>query len=142
MGIERVIDKTFPACVDNMLDVVSEVLEKLGNVLGYKDVSNLFNVKIILNELLINAVTHGCGGDINKYVTINCYIKDDEKLVLKIVDQGKGYDYYTILKQELCDVFALDNMKESGRGILIVKNLCEDLNIYNNGSEIEVVLKI
>lgn len=143
MRIETIFDKTFPACVDNLFEVVGEVICKLERSLNGYEVGELFNIKVILNELLVNAIRHGCKNDVSKAVTINCSIREDGRLVLRIIDEGNGYDYCSILEQEICDIFSLDdNMKECGRGILIVRSLCEDLNFNDEGNEIEVVLKL
>ena len=143
MKIDNIYEKTFPACVDSMFDVVSEAIGKLERRLNSYEVAELFNIKVILNELLVNAIRHGCNCDVNKAVSLNCFIREDGRLVLRIRDEGNGYDYCDILEQEVCDIFTLDdNMKECGRGILIVKSLCEDLNFNSKGNEIEVILKI
>jgi len=143
LRLENIYDKSFPACVDNMFQVVSEVINNLERSLIVYNGEGLFNIKVILNELLVNAIRHGCKCDTNKVVDIKCFLREDGRLVIKIRDEGRGYDYFHILNQEICDVFALDsNMKECGRGILIVKSLCEDLNFNKSGNEIEVVLKL
>jgi len=143
LRIETIFDKTFPARVDNMFDVVGEVIGKLERSLNGYQVGELFNIKVILNELLVNSIRHGCKCDVNKAVTINCSIREDGRLVLRISDEGNGYDYCNILEQEICDIFSLDdNMKECGRGILIVRSLCEDLSFNSEGNEVEVILKL
>jgi Anti-sigma regulatory factor (Ser/Thr protein kinase) len=126
-----------------MFDAVGEVISKLEDNLVSLEDPELFNIKVILNELLVNSIRHGCKSDINKAVSINCLIREDGRLVLRISDEGNGYDYCNILKQELCDVFSLDNnLKECGRGILIVRSLCENLNFNSKGNVIEAVIKI
>lgn len=143
MKIYSVFNKTFPACVDNMFDVVGEVISKLQISLISSEDIDLFNIKVILNELLVNSIKHGCKCDTNKAVSINCLLREDGRLVLRISDEGSGYDYCNIIKQEACDVFSLDNnLKECGRGILIVKSLCEDLSFNSKGNVIEAVVKI
>lgn len=143
MKIDSIFYKTFPACVDNMFNVVGEVISKLENNLISSEDPELFNIKVILNELLVNSVRHGCNCDISKAVSINCLIREDGRLILRISDEGNGYDYCSILNQEVCDVFSLDdNLKECGRGILIVRSLCEDLSFNNKGNEIEAIIKI
>ena len=133
----------FPACLNNMLVVIKEAIDFFENNCTINSHDDLFNVKVILNELLVNAITHGCKCDENKIVTLNCEIKEDGTLVLKIRDGGTGYDYCNILKQEFHDVFSFDsNMKECGRGIIIVKSLCEKISFNKEGNEIEVIVKI
>lgn len=143
MKIESIFYKTFPACVDNMFNVVGEIISKLEDNLISSEDPGLFNVKVILNELLVNSIRHGCKCDTHKAVSINCLVREDGRLILRISDEGNGYDYCNILKQEVCDVFSLDNnLKECGRGILIVRSLCEDLSFNNKGNEIEAIIKI
>ena len=98
----------------------------------------MFEIKVILNELLQNAIRHGNKEDSSKEVKIRAGI-DNSFVYFIIEDEGKGFDINCNGQSEsfmdICD------LKENGRGILIVKNLCDRVKYNSKGNKI-VVLKM
>jgi len=87
-----------------------------------------FDVKVILNELLQNAIRHGNGMDCDKMIALDVSIDALDTLEISVQDEGPGFDVERMieLKREKAldcdDVFCMD---ESGRGLLIIENLCD-----------------
>ena len=48
-------------------------------------------IHLSIREVLLNAVEHGNGLDIEKYVDISMYFSPDELLV-EVSDEGRGFD--------------------------------------------------
>jgi len=93
-----------------------------------------FNVKLALEEALTNAMRHGNALDAALKVTISIQA-DEEKIVLDVHDQGKGFDY-----QCLPDPTAAAHVdKPSGRGIFLMRNLMDKLEFYDGGRGIKMV---
>jgi len=105
---------------------------------------DLFEVKVILNELILNAIKHGNKEDDKKFIKICAGLKNQRDLFIVIEDSGEGYDYNDVLaipvctgsEQEICD------LKETGRGLLIVKNLCDKIKFNKKGNKVIVVKSI
>lgn len=53
-------------------------------------------------------------------------------VVIKITDSGEGYDYQSLLAKQA-------GKNYSGRGLLLVRQLCEKLVVSEKGNEVEVV---
>ncbi|MEN8905797.1 MAG: ATP-binding protein [Clostridiales bacterium] len=111
---------------------------------NYSNVSDnfIFEVKIILNELLSNSMRYSYRNDLNCIATVIVGITFDMKIYIVIKDYGDGFDYMKIFNKcediDLC----IDSIKESGRGILLVKNLSDDIKFCNKGNKIVIIKKL
>lgn len=89
------------------------------------------NIMIAVTESVNNAIMHGNGNDKSKSVHLSLTLED--KLIKFIVkDEGDGFDY-----QNLPDPTAPENLeKVGGRGIFLMRNLCDEVQFKENGSSI------
>jgi serine/threonine-protein kinase RsbW len=97
------------------------------------------DLAIVVTELVNNAIHHGNNEDVDKTVTIIFYISSNS-IKIKIKDQGKGFD-----PNNLNDPLAPENLlKESGRGIFLIRQLMDDVsfNFTKDGTEVITFKKI
>lgn len=128
-----------------ILNDVNAVCETVKGIISYLEDSiginsdQSFDVKIILNELLRNAIEHGNLLDCRKRVYMDVCIKGRDVLNITIKDQGQGFDVSKVLNmkddQVDCDV---PELPECGRGLLIVRSLCDDISFNHRGNCIKV----
>lgn len=106
--------------IKDITDVVSEILH---NISTQTSENTRFDVRLILNELLINCHEHGNQRSKDKAIDLffNCSPKEI-KIIVK--DEGKG-----IVIKESCKE---DLMKSDGRGLKLVKALTDKMEIKNN----------
>ena len=91
------------------------------------------NIMVAVTESVNNAIKHGNSSDKNKLVNISLFI---EPKLLKFVveDQGAGFD-----PESLPDPTLPENIsKPDGRGIFLMRNLCDDLVFSNEGRVVEM----
>ncbi len=92
------------------------------------------NIIIAVTESVSNAIIHGNVSDIKKNVHLKLSL---EKSLIKftIRDEGKGFDYNT-----LPDPTLAENVNEpSGRGIFLMKNLCDEVSFKEEGRIVELI---
>jgi len=134
-----------PADIYYVRDTVEKILNFFNDRLSLGK-NMIFELKVILNELIVNAIIHGNKGDISKHVFIKAGICKKDKVYIIIEDEGEGMDRY----EEICsstdtnnsninDVFLLD---ESGRGLKIVSCLCNSLKTNKKGNKVVVTKDI
>ena len=141
MEIQRVYNSKIASSISNINKVVTDILEKLKDRQLPNEDCTIFDFKVILNELISNAIKHGNKEDLNKLVKISTALIDGRYLLLKVEDEGEGYNYASNSNEDVrCDD---DNLlSESGRGILIVKCLCDKVRFNKKGNKIVVLKKL
>jgi len=89
------------------------------------------NIMIAVTESVNNAIMHGNGNDKSKSVHLSLIL--EEKLIkFTVKDEGEGFDH-----QNLPDPTAPENLEKiGGRGIFLMKNLCDEVQFKENGSSI------
>lgn len=81
------------------------------------------NLAIAVTEAVGNAIVHGNKKDPEKKVTVTFRLEDD-RIEVTVQDEGEGFD-----PDELANPLDPNNiMKESGRGIFILKSLMDDVS--------------
>ncbi|WP_209331186.1 ATP-binding protein [Lunatimonas salinarum] len=88
------------------------------------------NIMISVTECVSNAIIHGNREDPKKQVKLVLEFHENQ-LKFIVEDEGSGYDY-----QHLKDPTAPENLeKTGGRGVFLMKHLCDELSFENNGSK-------
>jgi serine/threonine-protein kinase RsbW len=89
------------------------------------------NIMISVTECVSNAIIHGNKENKKKNVRLELrFLEDQLKFIIE--DEGEGYDY-----QHLNDPTAPENLEKSGgRGVFIMKHLCDEIHFEKEGSRI------
>lgn len=102
--------------------------EVIDNVINILNVHNCdFEIKLILSEALNNAYIHGNLRNVNKPIFLR-YFYNGKKVKFEVEDSGKGF-LSESFKNEISDEKLLD---ESGRGLFLIYNLSDKLEIRKN----------
>ncbi len=91
------------------------------------------NIMIAVTESVNNAIHHGNGGNRDKNVKLTLSLSDSQ-IKFEIEDEGPGFDH-----KSLPDPTAPENInKVNGRGIFLMKNLCDEVHFKNDGKVVEL----
>lgn len=115
-----------------------EVMLEQANMKFNLAVEKFINLQIACSEALINAIVHGNEEDESKNVYTNIEM-NEVKMSVRIKDEGKGFKV-----DELPDPTSNENiLKESGRGIYIIRSLVDEFvcNSSENGTEFILVVR-
>ncbi len=118
--MNQIIKKKIKSDINLVNDIVSEILSLIDEKIGE---DNLFDIRLILSELIINSIKHGNKYDINKTTDICLYI-DDKCVEMSVGDEGEGFTYSRNL--DAC------TFCESGRGLLLVECLSDMFIVCKN----------
>ncbi|MDR2899164.1 MAG: ATP-binding protein [Clostridiales bacterium] len=91
-----------------------------------------YDIKLILSELVFNAIIHGNNGDSNKKTRIKIDLSKDG-IQAMISDEGRGFNLGDVLRTVESDV---NNFSENGRGLKLAMKLSDSFSINKNGREI------
>ena len=120
------------------LDKVDKLCTKAINACGMNE-SDGDDFAIAVTEIVNNAIHHGNKNNKEKKVFVNIRILES-KLEANIKDEGNGFK-----PEQVGNPLDPQNlMKESGRGIFLIKQLTDsfDINFSKNGTEIIITKNI
>jgi serine/threonine-protein kinase RsbW len=113
-------------------EIEEEILAQLPG-LGYDD-SDIFAVKLALDEALLNAIRHGNRYDRNKHITVG-YRADRQHVVITVADEGNGFD-----PDALPDPTTASNRwKPNGRGVFLMRAYMDEVSYNEQGNQIWLV---
>jgi len=102
---------SFLEYIDEACKAVTRFLESEQEGLAH----HLFAINLVLREGLTNAVRHGNKNDPDKLVDFQLKIDGEKFILLKIADQGEGFDWKTQQASEL------PGKEGHGRGVHIME---------------------
>lgn len=133
-----------PSSINSIGIVVNELINSLQNSFGDVSDCTLFELKVILNEVLINAVRHGNREDVKKLVKVDASVSRQGVMLIIVEDEGGGYDFDNACscRKPFCDVANPLEMSENGRGIMIIRSLCDNVKVNAKGNKIVIAKRI
>jgi serine/threonine-protein kinase RsbW len=118
------------------LRLVEKLIDELQFELDLSDES-YGNVLVATMEATNNAIVHGNKSDPNKLVSLHIE-KGENELVVKLTDQGDGFD-----PKSIPDPTAPGNIEKiNGRGIFLMERLSDEINYSDQGRIVELKFKV
>jgi serine/threonine-protein kinase RsbW len=115
--------------VEKFVDEVSADLSLNDEIYG--------NLLIATLEAANNAIVHGNGGQEDKVVDI-LLTKDKSRIILRVQDQGSGFDY-----KNVPDPTSPENLEKiNGRGVFLMKKLSDQIEFFDNGSIVQLTFSL
>ncbi len=118
--------------IENDINQINDVVEDLVVFLKELEISDdeIFDIKLVLSELLINAAKHGNKFDKDKKIKLY-YNITKEKIITRIYDEGDGFDH-----KEISD-YDDRLLEENGRGIILVSSIADRVKYIGKGNIVE-----
>lgn len=127
--MERTI--SIPSKIDN-LRKIEKVIDEISAEFKIGE-DQYGNILIAALEAANNAILHGNKLDERKNVNIT-FLIDDLALVIKVEDQGDGFDF-----DNIPDPTAPENIENvNGRGIFLMEKLSDGISFDRNGAIVEL----
>jgi anti-anti-sigma factor len=92
-------------------------------------------LKVVIRELLINAIEHGCGGDPSKQVSCEIEYLGGSRFRVTAEDGGEGFDYSSIDWK-----LPGDPQQERRRGFGLVNTLADEVEFNEKGNRVTAFL--
>ncbi len=108
--------------LDTIRNFIDRTLTSLGDIITDRNI--MFDVKLILNELIVNGALHGNQCVVSKCVSLKLEMLDN-KLTIEVEDEGKGINY------DVCSYDPKD-LKTWGRGLVLVNGLSDEFFVDRN----------
>lgn len=128
--------KRFDSKPNSMTEIEEFVLKSIKH-LSLSD-TQMNQLTSSVAEASSNCIIHGNKEDISKNIEVEIEI-DDEKIIVKLTDEGKGFDVDNVPDPTLPE----NILKDSGRGIHIMRSFLTELkyNFTDKGTETILIFK-
>ena len=123
--------------IDDIKEVVSGVLSGVEKLKPLTDECR-FNISLVIKELLANCFEHAMPSK-NMPVELKAVLKND-LLAIGVTDGGGGFEYERVCGNISTDEDAL--LKERGRGLTLVRALCQEICYNSVGNSVEVKIAL
>lgn len=91
------------------------------------------NIMIAVTESVNNAIIHGNKENKEKSVSLSLQLNESE-IIFYVEDEGEGFDY-----TNLPDPTTEENLeKPGGRGVFLMKHLCDELTFEDQGKRVKL----
>ncbi len=117
--------------LDKIPSFLNAVLDKISHAVPE---NILFDLKLSIEEALINAVKHGNKLNEAKKISLQINLKSD-KIEVYIKDEGKGFDYENIPSP----VTKANIKKASGRGVFLMRRFMDKVEFLDRGSMVKMI---
>lgn len=131
--------------IDNDIRFVKEIHSIVERLINRSKLSpnQIFKLEYSFKEMLQNAWEHGNGKDISKKIKIS-YVLFDDRLVIKITDEGCGFILNTVEDPTIDPIGAMQRRQQEGKrsggwGIASVRKLMDELMFSERGNVVLMV---
>lgn len=115
---------------------VEQFLAKVNKKANLDD-GTMYRLMVATTEAVNNAILHGNKMDPKKSVKVVCRLRND-LLAVTVTDSGNGFD-----PNSLANPLEEENLlKESGRGIFLIRSLMDDVTFRIKKSGTSITMKI
>lgn len=126
----------FSSELSNIPKVFDWLESKLFKLIKNQDKKN--TLSLVIQEALANAIIHGNKENKDKNVTLS-YCIDKSQISIEVKDEGEGVAIENKRKDSE-HMKTEDLLKDSGRGIILMKHFCKDVIFKKNSIKLIVEL--
>lgn len=108
--------------LDTIKSFIDKTVQILNGIISDRDL--MFEIRVILNELIVNGALHG--NECMPFKTVSLTLRmSEDKLMIEVEDEGRGINYN--LKE-----YNPSDLKSWGRGLVLVNGLSDEFYVDRN----------
>jgi len=96
-----------------------------------------WEIRLALEEALLNAIEHGCGGDPAKEVQCSVLCDQERGMLIVVRDPGPGFNPASVPSP----IVGQNLYAARGRGIYLINQLVDQVRFERGGTEIHMRVK-
>lgn len=126
------LEDNIPSSTDAGHQLIEKLLAALSEA-GWEG-RDFFHVQMAAEEAMVNAVTHGNGGEESKRVEVEFRVSK-EQAKLRFKDEGEGF-----CPDELPDPRSEENLEMiHGRGVMLIREMMSEVSYNDCGNEVTMI---
>lgn len=130
-------NKVIKFTISSELRMVDHVVIESLEFLRKNNITTFSNFKLVLRELINNAIEHGNKKDVNLKVKCNVEKMGGTCFKIVVTDQGSGFDYNS-LELKIPD----DPQQTRNRGYALINALCDKIEFNKKGNQVTAEINI
>jgi serine/threonine-protein kinase RsbW len=130
--MRELLHRSIPADFEAVGSVTDDIAERLV-ALEVPEQKRL-EIALAVQEALVNAVVHGCGGDSSKTVSCKLQCDDKDRIIIVVTDPGPGFSPQSVSDPKQDEKIYADH----GRGVYLIRQLMDEVQFERGGSEIKM----
>ena len=123
---------SIPSDLKEIRQVVDEIIVLLNS--AHADESETFDIRLCLEEALVNAIKYGNRFDKKLEVLVD-FAHADNKISISVEDKGVGYDHRKVPDPTKDENLLMGN----GRGVFLIKHLMDDVRFNKKGNRLTMI---
>ncbi len=137
--VNNIVECVLSSCTNQTYEAVNTSIAAILKHKSCLSENTLFELKVILNELLNNALMHGNRSIQTKKIKLAVGISDTTAII-SVEDEGAGFDFKSTYQKEQnsLEESGINDIKENGRGVMIIAGLCDEISFNEKGNRVEV----
>jgi len=136
-------EKKYEFCTERGLDAVNSEVEKIIDYVdGYLHETELFGLRLVVTEMMNNAIIHGNKNDFgNVSGTVVLDLKKQE-IQITIADEGEGFEWTKLLIEKSISPDPGETLSANGRGYMLVRMYGFTYSFNASGNEVELIKEV
>ncbi len=128
------LDQKLPTDLKKISPFIDRVCREIFELTA--DKKQAYNIKLVLEEALTNAMRHGNKLKLSAKVKV-LITADRARITADIHDQGSGFDFNGLADPTQ----GANTQRPSGRGVFLMRKLMDSVEFYDNGSGVRMTKK-
>lgn len=135
----KAITYTIKQNINTLADTINLILKDIKQK-QFISSEILFEIKVVLNELITNALCHGNKCESGKVIYVTFKLVYNNYIYISVRDEGCGFNP-KIEKQDIDNYLEEVNstLCEHGRGLVIVDRLCDKVKFNKCGNKVSII---
>jgi serine/threonine-protein kinase RsbW len=131
-GLSQLLNLSVPADFESVGAVSDAIAANLDRLQVPEQ--KRMEIALAVQEALVNAVVHGCGGDRSK--NVSCRMEGDStgRILIIVSDPGPGFNPETVADPKGAESLYHDH----GRGVYLIRQLMDDVQFEHGGRQIRM----
>jgi len=129
----EIISTSIPSSLEAMGTCIHTAIDRLSHEVKLNK-KELFDIKLVLEEAITNAIRHGNKSQPDLKVDISIVL-DGVSLIITIRDQGEGFDFKNVPNPK--DKGRI--MMTSGRGVFLIRKIMDEVQYCDSGRTLRIV---
>jgi serine/threonine-protein kinase RsbW len=115
--------------------LITEALRYVDTIGNYSDEKRA-NVRLIISELLINALYHGNKNNSIKKIKLTIVPVKNDRILVQVEDEGRGLNKKVLRAKKKLATRERPILDESGRGLLLINQLSGNIFTKREGKKV------